>query len=181
MSTHLLQYHSKLTVATFNVRGLTAKTKREALERDLSRYHVDVCAIHKTKITDHVSEVLPNGYHLITFPQSNGHQRGISFLTSLRMRPFLSKYCALTDCMATVYCQLPCGKYRKDTNRIRIIIANGPTLNTYTENPKIREEFYDAITSLWQETSEWQITILHRRRLQQQGGYAVIINARGVH
>ena len=61
MSIHLLQYHSKLTIATFNVRRLTAKTEREALERDLIRYHVDVCAVQEMKISDQVNEALPNG------------------------------------------------------------------------------------------------------------------------
>ena len=82
MSTHLLQYHSKLTIATFNVRGLTAKTKWEALERDLSQHHVDIHVIQEMKISDHVNVFLPNEYQLITFPKVNGHQRGIGFLTS---------------------------------------------------------------------------------------------------
>ena len=38
-------------------------------------------------------------------------------------------------------------------NWIRIIIAYGPTLKTSTENPQLKEDLYDANTSLWQETA----------------------------
>ena len=154
MSTRLLQYRSKLTIATFNVRGLTAKTS-EKLWKEISTdsYHIDICVIQETKISNHVNEVLPNRYQLITYPQANGHQRGIGFLTSPRMRPFLSKYYALTDRVAAADFHLPCGRNRKDTNRIRIITAYGPTLKTSTENPQLKEEFYDAITSLWHEAA----------------------------
>ena len=87
------------------------------------------------------------------FPQVKGHQRGIGFLISPRMRPFLSKYYAPTDRMAAVDFKLPCGRNRTDTDQIRIIIAYGPTLKISKETPQLREEFYDAITSLWQETA----------------------------
>ena len=97
----------------------------------------------RTKISDHVNEVLHNGYQLITFPQVDGHQRS---LTSPRTRPFLLKYYALSDRVAALW-------EEQDTNQIRIIVAYGPILKTSTENHQLREVFYDAITSVWLETA----------------------------
>ena len=39
-----------LTLATFNVRGLTKPYKQQQLIRDVTRYRTDVCAIQETKV-----------------------------------------------------------------------------------------------------------------------------------
>ena len=39
-----------LTIATFNVRGLTKKYKQEQLARDITRYKIDISAIQESKV-----------------------------------------------------------------------------------------------------------------------------------
>ena len=41
------------------------------------------------------------------------------------------------DCVAAADLQLPCGKNKKDTSQLWIIIADGPTIKTSTGNPQL--------------------------------------------
>ncbi len=57
---------SEFNFATFNVRGLTTKIKKEALERDLAKFKIDLCALQETKSTKELDEQI-GGYRLITY------------------------------------------------------------------------------------------------------------------
>ena len=39
-----------INIATFNVRGLTMKSKQERLISDIKKYKIDVCCLQETKI-----------------------------------------------------------------------------------------------------------------------------------
>ena len=41
-----------LTIASYNIQGLTNKLKKIQLSKDLKLYNVDVCCVQETKITE---------------------------------------------------------------------------------------------------------------------------------
>ena len=67
-----------ISFATFNIRGLGVQqennqhSKRELLGLDCEKYHVDICALQETKVTESDSLVLRNGFNLFML---DGKQR----------------------------------------------------------------------------------------------------------
>ena len=43
-----------LTIASYNIRGLSDKLKKVQLTKDLKFYNVDVCCVQETKITESI-------------------------------------------------------------------------------------------------------------------------------
>ena len=43
-----------LTIASYNIRGLTDKLKKVQLSKDLKFYNDDVCCVQETKITEDI-------------------------------------------------------------------------------------------------------------------------------
>ena len=43
-----------LTIASYNIRGLTDKLKKVQLSKDLKFHNVDVCCVQETKITEDI-------------------------------------------------------------------------------------------------------------------------------
>ena len=82
-------------VGSLNVRGLTAKTKQEALTRDTQKYNVDVCCLQETKIQKNgVYEI--NGSIIITFETKNKHY-GNGFIVSKTWKGSIYKYWKVSD------------------------------------------------------------------------------------
>ena len=50
--TRRLQKKYKLTVATFNVRGLTQEYKQVQLARDVNKYNIDIFSLQETNIKE---------------------------------------------------------------------------------------------------------------------------------
>ena len=48
--------YKRSNIASFNVRGLVKPEKRLALVQDLTSYHVDICCLQETKVTEHSDE-----------------------------------------------------------------------------------------------------------------------------
>ena len=57
-------FQRTFTVATLNVRGLSARTKRDTLVHDLLSHEVDVCTLQETKISAGIDKRC-NGYRIL--------------------------------------------------------------------------------------------------------------------
>ena len=70
--TRNIRQKRRLSVGSFNVRGLTEDTKKEQLVREVHQYGVDICAMQETKIENAgVNRV--NGSMIITLDSKNKH------------------------------------------------------------------------------------------------------------
>ena len=49
-----------LTIASYNIRGLTDKLKKVQVNKDLKFYNLDVCCIQETKITEDINNNIPD-------------------------------------------------------------------------------------------------------------------------
>ncbi len=137
---------TSLKFATFNVRGLATKFKREQLGRDLLCRGIHLAAIQETKC-DASDEQLPTGQRLILLGHEN-KQHGIGFCISKELQPFVDTYTKLSDRVATLDVEIPCRK-SNNTTKIRFICAYGPTLALSTRNPLILDDFYDQLSQAW--------------------------------
>ncbi len=61
---------SNFTIGTFNVRGLSSATKRDQLNEDLNKLHIDVICIQETKCPSGF-DVISGYYRLIGLPSGN--------------------------------------------------------------------------------------------------------------
>ena len=74
----------KLSVATFNVRGLTQELKQHQLARDVNRYKIDILSIQETKIRENVDKNI-NGLRLICFETGINISHGKGFMVSEKL------------------------------------------------------------------------------------------------
>ena len=73
-----------LTLATFNVRGLTKPRKQHQLIRDVTRHRIDVCAIQETKV-EQLSDTYLNNHKVIFFETKSPHY-GNGFILSPQLK-----------------------------------------------------------------------------------------------
>ena len=60
---------SRISIATWNVQGLSAKEKKEQLGRDCNAYAIDLMCIQETKVPDYDEINLLSGNKLILMEQ----------------------------------------------------------------------------------------------------------------
>ena len=72
-----------LTVASYNIRGLTDKLKKVQLTKDLRFYNADVCCVQETKITESIDTNIRD-YRLIC-QKTNQKDYGNRFLIHTRL------------------------------------------------------------------------------------------------
>jgi len=153
LSKDTFSYRQRITIGTFNVRGLSSNTKQLTLEKDLKKYDVDICGIQETKTQPLRDTILPEGWRLILFPQSSGRHRGIGLAVSPKLRPFLSTYWTENDRVGVADFMLPSNRFSNSRVRCRFIIAYGPTMQSSTRNPEERDKFWDSISKVWNEVN----------------------------
>ena len=78
-----------LTIASYNVRGLTDKLKKAQLSKDLKFYDVDVCCVQETKITEGIETNIRN-YRLIS-QKTNRMDYGNGFLIHKTLEQQMNK------------------------------------------------------------------------------------------
>lgn len=76
-------------LATFNVRGLSAKYKQTALVRDLKAHSIDLCCLQETKMV-HVIDTFVQNFRIITF-DTDERARGLGFAVGPRLEPYLRR------------------------------------------------------------------------------------------
>ena len=135
-----------VSLATFNVRGLSNELKQSYLDRDCTEYNFDIIAIQETKIKESFEQVFPcSGNKLYVFDQTSCRQRGIGFMINKRMIPCITAIKQVSDNIAYIEVELK-SKNGKST-KCRIINAYGPTSPTSASNPQLRDTFYEQLSS----------------------------------
>ena len=86
----------KLSVATFNVRGLTQELKQHQLARDVNRYKIDILSIQETKIRENVDKNI-NGLRLICFETGTNISHGNGFMVSEKLAQQVNRYWKVSD------------------------------------------------------------------------------------
>ena len=86
----------KLSIATFNVRGLTQEYKQEQLSRDITKYKLDVISIQETKIKED-TDINIGQNRLICFSTGANTSHGNGFMISGKMAPMVNRYWKVSD------------------------------------------------------------------------------------
>ena len=132
-----------LSLATFNVRGLTKIEKRAELENDLKRYAIDIIAIQETNCKESAEVITDVGSKLIVAAQSNSHHRGVGFLISKKFVEFVTGWKQLSDDVICVYLSIPTNSGK--VINTRIVNCYSPTFVSVEKNPELLESFYDVV------------------------------------
>ena len=96
---------SSLTIATFNVRGLTASTKRAQLAADMTSQGIAICCLQETKCPDGIDEK-HNGYRLLCLPSTSRHY-GLGFAIAPWLQNRILRYWTVSDRVAVIQISLP--------------------------------------------------------------------------
>ena len=145
-------------VATFNLRGLAKRGKKQQLVRDIEKYQVDAFCLQETKIKkdkDQLQRI--KGATLITLECSN-QWHGNGFLISKTWTPHIHKYWRVTDRISVLQLKHG-GDKNENTHIISIINIYAPTtvkaktnphelIQIYREIEKLRTEFKKIKTQL---------------------------------
>ena len=93
-----------LTIASYNIRGLTDKLKKVQLTKDLKFYNVDVCCVQETKIAEGIDTNIRD-YRLIC-QKRNQKDYGNGFLIHTRLERHINKVCELNDRISILEIQM---------------------------------------------------------------------------
>ena len=93
-----------LTIASYNIRGLTDKLKKVQLTKDLKFYNVDVCCVQETKITEGI-DINIRDYRLIC-QKTNQKDYGNGFLIHTRLEQHVNKVWKLNDRISILEIQM---------------------------------------------------------------------------
>ena len=135
-----------VSLGTFNIRGLGDETKQSQLDSDCVRYNMDIIALQETKVTQSYEHIFPKtGNKLIVFDQYSGWHRGIGFVISKRMLPCVTDMKQISTNVA--YIDVVLQSRNGQPTKCRIVNAYGPTNPTAGKFPKLRDDFYEELTS----------------------------------
>ena len=172
---------STLNIATFNVRGLSKRSKQQQLRWDMAQYGVDICAIQETKMKDGI-EMNIDGYELKCF-ESKQKAYGNGFLVSPRFAPLIHKYWRVSDRISVMQFNLRNDnrsnnrqwKYsyklckpnvtvrfqRKDPKYVLTVInVYAPTSQRAASNPDEVHEMYEQLNSVVQDIDNKELLII---------------------
>ena len=91
----------KLSVASFNVRGLTQEYKQEQLSRDITKYKIDVISLQETKIKEDV-DINIGQNRLICFSTGENSSHGNGFMISGKIAHMVNRYWKVSDRICVV-------------------------------------------------------------------------------
>lgn len=95
---------------TWNIRGLSAKEKKEQLGRDCRAYNLDLVCIQETKITNYDEITLASGYKLVLLQQKTAKHRGLMFVISPRLIPHVRSWWYISDRVVAIKVSIPSSK-----------------------------------------------------------------------
>ena len=84
-----------LTLAIFNLHGLTKPDKQQQLIGDVTRYRTDVCAIQERKVQQ-LSDTSLDNQRVIFFETKSAHY-GNGFIVSPQLKNNVHKYWNVSD------------------------------------------------------------------------------------
>ena len=135
----------ELRVATFNVRGLAARSKQEQLCRDMVRYKVDVAGLQETRCKDFQREYRGQGGGRV-INLGKGPHGGVGFYVAKRLWQRVESWTAITERVAVLDFAM---QGHKRERRFRLVAACAPTSQRAKANPEELEAFYDGLRQAW--------------------------------
>ena len=148
----IISMMSMLSIASWNVHGLTKDLKKEQLVMDAKRYGFDFVALQETKCQDYAEIDLMN-YSLILFEQlpQGFYHHGLGFLISPQLRKSVVDWRRVSNRVAFINFRLT--SKNGTLTYFRLINAYGPTMKNVEDadcsgdSNIILEEFYADLTS----------------------------------
>ena len=148
------------SLATFNIRGLgqddgSIHSKREQLGTDMCRYHVDICALQETKVTEPLDCRLNTGHRLICFEQKCGRHGGLGFVLSPRFAQYVTSWNYISDRVCVLGFRIP----SRSGNPIccRVVNAYSPHRKLAADNPALLDNFYSQLSDAIKVSSNTEI------------------------
>ena len=111
---------SALSFATWNVRGLTSKSKGSSLAADCKQYNIDLVCLQEMKTTERDEMPLQGGYALTLMEQKAGRYYGMGFVVS----PCLNGNVKATYHVSDRVCWIDLVNCKKNLRRLRTMAAD---------------------------------------------------------
>lgn len=138
-----------LSIATFNVRGLSSGTKRNQLVTDLSNHRIAICCLQETKCADGFDELRGN-YRLLGLSSESRHY-GLGFAVTNWLAQRITRFWSVSDRIAVIQFRLS-GK-----SHMTIINVYGPTATRVSANVEEQEQF---LSNLAEVTTDYRSSTL---------------------
>ena len=97
----------EFAIATWNVRGITATSKKETLGTDCDHYNIDLGCIQETKVEGMLEQQLHTGHRLILMQQKTATYRGLGFIIGPRLLDHVLSFAYISDCVTFIDLSLP--------------------------------------------------------------------------
>ena len=94
----------KLSLGSFNVRGLTKQHKQEQPSHDMINYKLDICCLQETEITNGMDMNI-NDHRLICIPTGCRHY-GNGFVVSPKWKHNILKYWKVSNRLSVIQLKL---------------------------------------------------------------------------
>ena len=147
----------ELAIATWNVRGLKAASKRQTLGEDCKHYNIDIACIQETKVATHSEQLLHTGHKLVFMQQKQSHHHGLGFIISPRLLDHVLSYTYISDRIAFIDLCVP---MRNGSNtKCRIVNVYGPTSERAREDPNLIDTLYAELKSTINVPARWQLFV----------------------
>ena len=131
-------------VATFNVRSLKSKIKKQTLAEDFEAYKLDILGITETWIADNGVDTLGDGHKLY---RSGGQssRAGVAILVNKKFSNNVLSYQFHSDRVVSVRMVL---SPRPDSRAVTVMCCYAPTLQRSTINPQEADNFYELLNNV---------------------------------
>ncbi len=97
----------EFAIATWNVRGFAAASKRETLGADCDHYNIDLVCMQETKVEAMSEQQLQTGHRLILMQQKQATYRGLGFVIGPRLLDHVLSFAYVSDRVAFIDLSLP--------------------------------------------------------------------------
>ena len=149
--------NTQFSFGTWNVRGLSAKEKKQQLGRDCHAYKLDLVCIQETKITNYDEITLASGHKLVLLQQKTAKHRGLGFVISPRLIPHTHSWWYISDRVAAIELSIPTSQGK--STYCRVINAYRPTLQKASENSSLLDCFYAELSKAASAPSRCQVFV----------------------
>ena len=151
---------ARLSLATWNVRGLSQTDKQHLAAQDCDRYDVDVIGLQETKTCDFLETTLPGRHKMLLFDQKLSRHGGLGFIVNKRFTDCIVSHHQISDRVVYMDCILPSKYPNKPPCKIRIVNCYSPTLPRSLKNPQIINRFYDELSQAVNIPARYELFVL---------------------
>ena len=148
---------TKLTIGTFNVRGIIQEIDKNRLADDMDKYNLDILGIQETHLRDNgiinITSQKGNKYTMFYNGPADHSHHGTAIVTKECMTP---EFKAVNERI----CKLTLTIDSKTKRKLVFITGYAPTLINSEKNPEIRDNFYNALEDEIRKTSNRNILII---------------------